>query len=192
MAMEASTFAVTLSIFFVRSTNDESDASNVLLALPTETRSTITVNDMWSSLSMLGLDVQHLEAMASGCTENITVAYDCTRLDKAAKMNRLLDIASEQLVAVRERHGELEKLQFQVSSLGATVETLQAQKQELECDKMRIASEITRLQQEDSLWGVRNIKEEEQDLFPVDEDAATEDGRTDPSSQPSPDVEPSV
>lgn len=149
--METSSFAVTLSIFFIHSTGGDSDASKVLLALPTETRSTITAKDIWNSLSTLGLDVKHLEAIASGYTENITVAYDCTGLDKTAKLKRLLDIGSEQLVAVRARHSELEALQAQVSRLAALVKTLQAQKQQLEYDKMRIASEISRLQEEDSL-----------------------------------------
>lgn len=174
--MDSSSVAITLSIFFVRSTEDEANASEVLLALPTETRSTITAQDMWSSLTTLGVDIKHLEALASGCTENITVAYDCTSLGETAKVKRLLDIGSEQLVAVRERHSQLE-------ALNGLVEALQAQKRELECDKMRIAGEITRLQTQDSLWGWEDPDEVQRTLFPFpdDEDAGTEHGNADSS-----------
>ncbi len=167
--MEASSFAVTLSIFFVRNTGCVSDASEVLLALPIEARSTITAKDMWKSLSTLGLDVKHLETIASGCTENVTVAHNCTVLDETAKLKRLLDIGAEQLVAVRSRHSELEALQDEISRLAAVVGTLQAEKLQLECDKTRIVSEISRLEQEDSLWGWRNPLEEQKTLFSDDD-----------------------
>ncbi|TQV89912.1 hypothetical protein IF1G_11423 [Cordyceps javanica] len=166
--MEATpaSFAVTLSIFFSQELPRSPDAPKALLALPTGSRSTVATEDMWNSLKTLGVDVNGLKAIAGGCTGNMTVAYDCTSLQGAAKLKRLLDLASEQLVAVKSQHAELEKLQDDLFDVERLVVALRAEKQQLEADKAQIIQEISRLQHDDSLrWGVRDADEEQEELF---------------------------
>ncbi|KAF1732527.1 hypothetical protein CRV24_006415 [Beauveria bassiana] len=167
-AMDATStsFAVTLSIFFTQDSQYSQDAPEALLALPTGSKFTVTTKDMWDSLRTLGINVDDLTAVAGGCTGNMAVAYDCTSLHGAAKLKRLLDLASEQLVAVKSRHAELKTLQTDLSDLEGMVVALRAEKQQLESDRAHIAQEISRLQHNDSLrWVVRDADEEQEELF---------------------------
>lgn len=159
-------FAVTLSIFFSQDPPRSPDAPEALLALPTGSRSTVTTKDMWNSLKTLGVNVNDLTEIAGGCTGNMTVAYDCTSLQGAAKLKRLLDLASEQLLAVKSQHAELQKLQTDLFDVERIVVALRAERQQLESDKAQIIQEISRLQHDDSLrWGVRDVDEEQEELF---------------------------
>ncbi|KAM3552525.1 hypothetical protein ARSEF4850_007354 [Beauveria asiatica] len=166
METSPASFAVTLSIFFSQDPPRSPDAPEALLALPTGSRSTVTTKDMWDSLKTLGVNVNKLTAVAGGLTGNMTVAYDCTSLQGAAKLERLLDLASEQLVAVKSQHAKLKKLQTDLSDVEGMVVALRAEKQQLESDRAHITQEISRLQHDDRLrWGVRDVDEEQEELF---------------------------
>ena len=166
MEANLASFAVTLSIFFSQEPPRNPDAPEALLAVPTSSRSTVTTKDMWNSLKTLGVNVDDLMAIASGFTGNMTVAYDCTSLRGAAKLKRLLDLASEQLVAVKSQHAELKKLQTDLSDAESMVVALRAEKKQLESDRAQITQEISRLQHDDSLrWGVRDVDKEQEELF---------------------------
>ncbi|PMB65618.1 hypothetical protein BM221_008979 [Beauveria bassiana] len=167
-AMETTpaSFAVTLSIFFSQEPPCSADAPEALLTLPIGSKSTVTTKDMWDSLKTLGVNVNKLTAVAGGCTGNMNVAYDCTSLQGAAKLERLLDLASEQLVAVKSQHAKLKKLQTDLSDVEGMVVALRAEKQQLESDRAHITQEISRLQHDDRLrWGVRDVDEEQEELF---------------------------
>jgi hypothetical protein len=171
-------FAINLSIFFVQDTGGKTDASEVLLALPTGTRSTIAAKDMWDSLGTLGIDVIQLQSTVQDCTKNIAVAHDATYLRGADSSERLRAVEDEQLAVIKTRLFELESLQGEVTALESAVKALNGQKHQLEDD-------IILLQKQDSIWGVRDPDREQETLFSEDYEVSVGD---DENSQPDQDI----
>lgn len=165
---KTSHFAITLSIFFVQDTCGTTDASEVLLALPTGTRSTVAAKDMWDSFGRLGIDVAQLQSRVKHCTNNITAVYDAAHLHGADSSERLRAVEDEQLAVIKSRLTELETLQEEYVALDRAVKALRSQKEQLEDD-------ILRLQKEDSIWCVRDPDREQETLFSDDSEASVGD-----------------
>ncbi|XWW94473.1 hypothetical protein V2A60_008772 [Cordyceps javanica] len=168
MEGNTSPFAITLSIFFFQDTCGKTGSPEVLLALPTGTRSTIAAEDMWDSFGRLGVDVAQLQSRVKHCTDNITAVHDTTHLHGADCSERLRAVEDEQLAVIKSRLTELQTLQEEYIALDCKIKALRGQKEQLEDD-------ILRLQRQDSIWGVRDPDREQEVLFSEDLEASVGD-----------------